>query len=364
MPQKEFKARRSLVSEFILFGIVNSLIFYILAKAVYLFYEKEIADMLIIFGYVNIPNYYRTDIVGVLLFLIMGFIIAFLFFKIGERSANNELKNLGNESHVFLQKKGLLSLEQRYEPGSNIHENKNTIMKYLVNTCERAIDLGKKNKDMESTIHKLTDVNLTEGTRVTDVRGEIRNLSILYTNIRDFSLILESLTSAETIRFLNAYLNELTKIVHKNQGNVNKYMGDSIMAIFEQKTDARLGHEMRAITAALEIQKLYYTLFETADIRKTTLAKTGLGIGIDTGNAIIGTIGSDERLEFTVIGEPVNFANKMASIAGNGIILIGQQTYDKTNTKIDAIEAQSINITGREVPLKLYIVKSFSLLDR
>jgi adenylate cyclase len=203
-------------------------------------------------------------------------------------------------------------------------------------------------KEVVSEIMK----NAKEG--ITQLKGTEREVTILFADIRGFTPISEKLKPREVVAMLNAYLGEMTNVVFKYKGTLDKFIGDSIMAIFnapvEQQNSALL-----AVRAALEMQDKI-KLVHSVQGKKIPIMRAG--IGINTGPAVIGNIGTKDRMEYTAIGDNVNLASRLCAFAKGGQIVISQQTYNLVKDKVITKRLGEIKVKGKARPLAVYEVKS------
>ena len=348
------KLKRFLLRKHILYGIFVGLLIFLVIKL--LFVQQNILKI----------DIYLLKILIVSL-LSSTLIIGLGSFILSKLDIKNELINLIYEIIFFLQNKGLVSLEYKVEKLKNIKDVKNKIFSLIVTLTDKIAGLIKKNEYLENTLTKFTDLKASRVQSVANLRGEIKDVTVLFTDIRNFTPLCEKITSDDIIKFLNSYLNNVTKIIHKYGGVVNKFIGDAVMAIFETSIrieDEFLSHELRAVSAALEIHKTFDLILEDANIKLLEPIQIGIGVGINSGNAVVGTIGSEERVEFTVVGDVVNIASRLSMMAGIGVTLIGSGTYNKIKDKVKVIETEPISIRGKTGLHNVYILKSVNLISR
>lgn len=142
-----------------------------------------------------------------------------------------------------------------------------------------------------------------------------RNMTIMFADIRSFTTLSETMTPKENFNFLNSYLNRVSPVIRKNNGFIDKYIGDGLMALFPEEPED-------ALRAAIEMQK-QVSLYNWHR-RKQGYLPISIGIGLHTGNIMLGMIGEEKRLEGTVIGDVVNFAARLESLTkvyGSSILL-------------------------------------------
>lgn len=191
-------------------------------------------------------------------------------------------------------------------------------------------------KDIMESI--LSDI---EGAKLGGKRSEI---SVLFVDIRNFTHISETLQPEKVSELLNEYFGQMIPIIFKYKGTVNKFVGDALLVIFGAPVENSYHPEL-AVKCALEMQQKAEE-FENIDI----------GIGISTGEAFVGNIGSEERCEYTAIGNTVNIASRLESF--NKIyktnILISESTYHRTEDIIEAEEIDSVAVTQNSEPIKIF----------
>jgi adenylate cyclase len=185
--------------------------------------------------------------------------------------------------------------------------------------------------------------------------GERKELSILFSDIAGFTTISERLRPEELVELLNEYLSVMTDIIRLQRGNVNKYLGDGIMAIF----GAPLGeptHATLACYAALDSQAALAKL--RADWKVQGRPEIAARIGINTGDVVVGNMGSQTRLEYTVMGDTVNLASRLegANKFYDTPILIGHRTYELAQSDVEVREVDLLRVKGKLDPVVVYEV--------
>jgi adenylate cyclase len=156
--------------------------------------------------------------------------------------------------------------------------------------------------------------------------GVNQEVSVLFADIRGFTGISEKMAPEKVVEILNDYFTRVTDVIFDNEGTLDKYLGDGIMAVFGAPISRQ--HDARnAVRAAIEIQRLVVQLNRDAAAREWPELK--IGIGINTGMVVAGNIGSPSRLDYTVIGDAVNAAARLMAAARAGEILISESTAKK-----------------------------------
>jgi len=185
-----------------------------------------------------------------------------------------------------------------------------------------------------------------------DLQGEERNVTILFADIRGFTSMSEKMTAHEVVSMLNKYLGEMTESVFNFEGTLDKYIGDCIMAIFNAPLE-QPDHAMQAIRASMDMQKR----ISQVQLEDKDVPRVDVGIGLNTGPAVIGNIGSQKRVDYTAIGDTVNTASRMCSLAGKGELIITENTYKLVKDKIKAKKLDPVKVKGKEKPLQVYLVE-------
>jgi len=184
--------------------------------------------------------------------------------------------------------------------------------------------------------------------------GEQREVSVLFADIRNYTPISEQLSPEAIVEMLNTYLSVVTDSVVQHDGIVNKFWGDSIIAVWNAP-QSRPGHALLAVKAAWEAQQ------KAAELQKSDNRPLPVqfGIGINTGIALAGNIGSVGRSEYTVIGDSVNIASRICSSAPGGEVWIGAETYNQTKDYIETEELEPQKLKGKAAPITVYRVTAW-----
>ena len=175
--------------------------------------------------------------------------------------------------------------------------------------------------------------------------GEEREISVLFCDVRDFSSVTQALSTNQLAQWLNMYFDHVSKIVVRHRGSIDKYMGDSVMAVWGAPDDS-LTHAFDALSAALDIQNEIEEL--NARYRMVGLPEIGFGIGISTGPAMVGPLGSEHRMDYTVIGDTVNVAQRLEAQTRKYEvpIIVGDRTFDALPDMLFR-ELDTVTVKGR-----------------
>jgi adenylate cyclase len=183
--------------------------------------------------------------------------------------------------------------------------------------------------------------------------GDRKELSILFADIRGFTTIAEGMSPEELVHLLNEYLTVMTDIIFKYDGTLDKYMGDAIMAIYGAPLDLP-DHPSMACRSALEMMSELKKLNEkwAAEGKKPM----DIGIGINTGPMMVGNMGSEQRFDFTVMGDAVNLGSRLegANKSYKTNVIISEYTYEEVKHEFLCMELDSVRVKGKKEPVKIY----------
>jgi adenylate cyclase len=183
--------------------------------------------------------------------------------------------------------------------------------------------------------------------------GELRPVTILISDIRGFTSMSEKKEPAEIVHMLNDYFEQMVDVLFRAEGTLDKYVGDEIMALFGAPVEMA-NAPLSAVRCALEMQR---TLKEFNRTRVAEgLEPIKIGIGINTGKVITGAIGSSKTLQYTAIGDPVNTASRLCSIAKADEIILSENTMRLVADKVDAVHLPAVKVKGKEQELKIFNV--------
>ncbi|NQU02735.1 MAG: adenylate/guanylate cyclase domain-containing protein [Syntrophaceae bacterium] len=183
--------------------------------------------------------------------------------------------------------------------------------------------------------------------------GDKKDLSVLFSDIRGFTTVSEKLTPEELVHLLNEYLTAMTDVVFKNEGLLDKYMGDAIMAVFGAPLD-QPDHPKRACMTAMgmmnELRKLQK---KWTDEGRPVL---DIGIGVNSGDMVVGNMGSEMRFDYTVMGDSVNLGSRLEGMNkeyGTNIV-ISEFTYESVKDTLFCRELDSVRVKGKSLSVKIY----------
>ena len=191
-----------------------------------------------------------------------------------------------------------------------------------------------------------------------DIRlgGVNQEVTVMFADIRGFTTMSETMEPGRVVEILNEYFTRVTDVIFDNGGTLDKYIGDAVMAVFGAPI-SKGNDAAAAVNSAMQIQRLLVELNRDATARNWPELR--VGIGINTGNAIAGNIGSPRRLDYTVVGDAVNTAQRLMTNAAGGQILISESTarkLGKTGKTIDLERLPEMKVKGRSEAVPVFRV--------
>jgi adenylate cyclase len=184
--------------------------------------------------------------------------------------------------------------------------------------------------------------------------GERRDATVLFCDIRGFTALAERLTPEQVVGLLNEFYTLMIETVFKHDGTLDKFLGDAVMAVFGAPI-AHPDHAARAVMTALDMRRAIGEL--AARRRAAGLDPFEVGIGVSLGEVVAGTFGTEERMEYTVIGDSVNVASRLQDRAKPGSILLSRRTYEAVRDLVDAKSLGAMKVKGKEEEVEVYEVR-------
>ena len=196
---------------------------------------------------------------------------------------------------------------------------------------------------------------IMQNPQVLQFGGELRNLTVLFSDIRDFTTFTEKNDPQLVVQMLREYLTEMTRIVIEEGGTLDKYIGDAVMAEFGAPI-AYPDHAVRGCRAALRM---------AAEVERLTAKWTAegkepfrIGLGVNTGNMVVGNLGSEQLFDYTVIGDEVNLGARLESLnkdyQTDKHIIISEGTYEAAGTAIEVRQLGEVKVKGKTRPVVVY----------
>jgi adenylate cyclase len=207
--------------------------------------------------------------------------------------------------------------------------------------------LEEKNQFLENAFSRYVSSKVIDQLKETPIdeflRMDKREVSILFVDVRGFTALGDRLTPEEVQETVNSFLNNMVKDVEEMDGMVDKFLGDGLMAIF----GAPLRHEThawQALSAAASMQRVHKGWMESRQTANKPAA--AIGIGVATGEVVVGNIGTSNRMEYTALGHLVNLASRLCSAAAGGEILTIRESQEQMKRHASALQVHDEFLTA------------------
>lgn len=185
-----------------------------------------------------------------------------------------------------------------------------------------------------------------------NLEGEMREMTVLFSDVRGFTNISENMKPVELTKFINAFLTPITSVIHHERGTIDKYMGDAVMAFWGAPLEDNQ-HALHALTAAMKIMERMQTLTEEFEARGWPPIK--VGVGLNTGPMNVGNKGSEFRVDYTILGDAVNLGSRLEGLTKNyGVdIIVGQGTKHAV-PEFEFRELDRVRVKGKQEAVSIY----------
>ena len=183
--------------------------------------------------------------------------------------------------------------------------------------------------------------------------GQRRHLTVLFADIKSFTSLSEKMDPAAVVDVLNHFFTSMVDQVFEHQGTLDKFLGDGLLAFFGAPLEVPRAAS-QAVACAIAMQQRLHAMQQ-----KGTTPITGMRVGVNTGEAIIGNIGSEKRMDFTIIGDVVNVASRLLDVAREqeAPIVIGESTYREVEGNFTLKQGPSVILRGRQETTVSYLVE-------
>jgi adenylate cyclase len=213
---------------------------------------------------------------------------------------------------------------------------------------------------MRARFERLLSPNLVDQVIAGSLRmekgGENRIVTVMFTDIRGFTSMSEKMDAQAVIAMLNEYFEEMVDVLFNHQGTLDKYVGDEIMALFG--APVLLPEDpINAVACAVEMQKRLREFNRLRQMRND--APIQIGIGINTGEAVFGALGSTKTMQYTVVGDTVNVASRLCSLAQAGEIIVSEDTHRLLDNRFETVELPPARVKGKADEIQVYNVAGF-----
>ena len=184
------------------------------------------------------------------------------------------------------------------------------------------------------------------------LEGETREMTVLFSDVRGFTSISEGMDPKQLTQLMNALLTPMTRVIHKNRGTIDKYMGDAIMSFWGAPL-ADPEHARHALDAAMEMMDELKIM--QADFKQRGWPDVNIGIGLNTGNMNVGNMGSEFRMAYTVLGDAVNLGSRLEGLTKNyGVNIIASENTINEIPEYLSRELDLVRVKGKNEPVAIF----------
>ena len=247
----------------------------------------------------------------------------------------------------------------------DVHATANTTLEFTeMATAINAMAAGLRERDRIKRAfsgyisRQMMELIVTKG-ELPGLKGERRRITVLFADIRGFTSIAEGMRPEEVVEMLSEFFSRMVEVILRNHGTIDKFLGDGMMVIFGAPLDDPYQEE-HAVAAAVEMQTELEKLCAKWDSEGRRRFK--MGIGINSGSAVVGNIGSQEHMEYTAIGDTVNLAARLESATKDldVDIIVSEHTYDSVRPLFKWKSIGPVSVKGRLEPVHAFAVEGLS----
>jgi adenylate cyclase len=251
---------------------------------------------------------------------------------------------------------GVLGVANRYG-AHGFSADDRRLLNAIGSQMDTAIFESLEQNRLRRVLGRSVDPNIMEkllaNPNVDFLKGERSVLTVLYADIRGSTNLAERITPESLVGFINHYLGQMTEVILSYEGTLDKFVGDEVMALFGAPFPQE-DHALRAVSVGLAMQIAHQTVMNIWQARGVETAP--IGIGIATGEMIVGEMGCPQRTDYTVIGRAANLGARICSVAKGGQVLISQATYDLVKELVEASPITGLHLKGLNRNVTVYEV--------
>ena len=232
------------------------------------------------------------------------------------------------------------------------------VVPVFIKTCRKVFTSdksGRIKKILDKYISKDITDKIMKNPDSVSLGGKKAEITVMFADIRGFTTISETHSAEDVSGFLNEYFSEIEPVILKYNGVINKFIGDAVLVVFGDPAQDK-DHVKKAVKCAYELKNTVKKIQERWICEGKP--KIDIGIGINTGEAFVGNVGTQNRFEYTVIGDTVNIASRIEGY--NRIykthVLISENTYNKISHIVDVIKIREVDIKGKSKKINIYEV--------
>jgi class 3 adenylate cyclase len=251
----------------------------------------------------------------------------------------------------FLREKNMLPYHVKMFRGSMPWNLGHKRRELLGSVATQFFTMSQKVEDSNKTLERFVGTNVSTNAvnraQRNELGGELRRVYVLFSDVRGFTQMAEKLKPEETVDVLNRMFAAMEEVLAQAGGDINKYVGDAIFAYFRRPYGDEGDAVQKVLRAGLRMQDRFEGLNARYRVSYSQPVEIGLGIGITAGEAIVGNLGSPNRMEFTLIGDTVNMASRLCSIAKHGQILVNEDLAKAAEHIFEMVAMPPVEIKGK-----------------
>lgn len=217
-------------------------------------------------------------------------------------------------------------------------------------------EIRKERAELRQTFERFVSPDIVEALmqnpQAAQLGGALREVTVLFADMEGFTSLSERTDPVTLLSILNGYHRLIVDRIKRNGGTVDKFLGDGVMAIYNAPVE-HPDHAMLAVKTAYEIQTTLATFHETLPPQ----FRLNVNFGINTGNAVVGNVGTEDVMDYTAIGDVVNLAQRLQDLSTGGVITIGDYTYQQIKDRAEVVACGARQVRGREEPVYIYQVQ-------
>jgi len=227
---------------------------------------------------------------------------------------------------------------------------------YAAVTLERRVTVERARRELKAAFSRYVSASVVESIiknpKKLKLGGERKRMSVLFSDIRGFTTISEGLNPEQLVEVLNKYLNRMTELVFLHEGVLDKYIGDAVMAFWNAPFD-QPDHALRAVRTALAMRDVLAEMNKAKVFGDLQLA---IGLGVNTGDMVVGNVGGDARFDYTVIGDNVNLGSRLEGLTKeyHVWILITEATRAEVQDRVITRRLDKVAVKGKKEPVVIY----------
>ncbi|HEC22738.1 MAG TPA: adenylate/guanylate cyclase domain-containing protein [Chloroflexi bacterium] len=263
------------------------------------------------------------------------------FDRVIEEVKQADQRLTGIEFEADLPARGHVNLSMNFSPLKDAHEQTQGVAIVLDDLTEI-----KRREAQIAGVRRYLPAEVVDGIRSAaelKLGGTRQVITILFADIRGFSTFSEKIEPERLVEIINTYMTIASDAIHLQQGVIDKFMGDAVMALYNTPLRPQEDHALRAVRSAAAMiadMRAYHEIVSEED-------RLEFGIGIHTGEAVVGNVGSPERLDYTAMGDSVNLAKRLQEVALPSQILLSEETYQLVADHVEVRELEPIQVKGR-----------------